>query len=327
MIAQLSKRVQLMLEVIFLGTGGSVPTVGPPRRNHPAIAIKHQGHVILLDAGEDVQRQLARGNIGLNKPMSVFISHMHADHILGLPGLLLRFALLGRQRPLRIYGPPELIPYIKTHQKTINLGTTFETTIHGIEGGAIFELNYLTVRSFEVEHRGFALGYEVVFQRPTGKFFPEKAEQLGIPKGPLWSKLSSGESVVLDNGREVHPHEVTGRKPAPLKIVYSGDTRPCSSLRKAATDANLLICEAMYTSEHADLAEERGHMTAVEAATLALECNVKLLALTHYSPRYENGEEIITESQDIFQQSVLARDFMRINLDIDGAYEILEPKE
>jgi ribonuclease Z len=316
-----------MLEIIFLGTGGSIPTTGPPRRNHPAIAIKHQGNIILLDAGEDVQRQLAKGNIGLNKPMSVFISHMHADHILGLPGLLLRFALLGRQRALQVYGPPELIPYIKTHQKTINLGTTFETMIHGIEGGAIFGLNHLTVRSFEVEHRGFALGFEVVYQRPTGKFFPEKAEQLGVPKGPLWNKLSSGESVILDDGREVHPREVTDTQPLPIKIVYSGDTRPCSSLRKAATDANILICEAMYSSEHADLAEERGHMTAIEAANLALECNVTLLALTHYSPRYGDGENIITEAQSIHQNSILARDFMRIQLDTDGTYEIVEPDE
>jgi ribonuclease Z len=316
-----------MLEVIFLGTGGSIPTAGPPRRNHPAIAIKHQGHIILLDAGEDVQRQLAKGNIGLNKPMSVFISHMHADHILGLPGLLLRFALLGRQRALQIYGPPELIPYIKTHQKTINLGTTFETTIHGIEGGAIFGLNHLTVRSFEVEHRGFALGYEVVYQRPTGKFFPEKAEQLGVPQGPLWNKLSSGESVILDDGREVHPREVTDTQPPPIKIVYSGDTRPCQSLRKAATDANILICESMYSSEHTDLAEERGHMTAIEAANLALECNVNLLALTHYSPRYEDGAEIIDEARSIHQNSILARDFMRIQLDTDGTYEIVEPDD
>jgi ribonuclease Z len=316
-----------MLKVVFLGTGGSISTTGPPRRNHPAIAIKHHGHIILLDAGEDVQRQLAQGNIGLNKPMSVFISHMHADHILGLPGLLLRFALLGRMRPLRIYGPPELIPYIKTHQKTINLGTTFETTIHGIEGGAIFELNHLSVRSFEVDHRGFALGYEVVYQRPTGRFLPEKAEQLGIPKGPLWGKLSSGESIILENGREVHSREVTDKRPNPLKIIYSGDTRPCSSLRKAATDANILICEAMYSSEHSDLAEERGHMTAVEAANLALECNVDILVLTHYSPRYENGEDIIVEAKSIFQKSVLATDFMRINLDTDGTSEILKAEE
>jgi ribonuclease Z len=316
-----------MLEIIFLGTGGSIPTEGPPRRNHPSVAIKHQGHIIILDAGEDVQRQLAKGSIGLNKPMSIFISHMHADHILGLPGLLLRFALLGRQRPLRIYGPPELIPYVKTHQKTINLGTTFETTIHGIEGGAILELKNLSVHSFEVAHRGFALGYEVVYQRPTGPFFPEKAEQLGVPKGPLWSKLAAGESIILEDGREIHPQDVTDKKPNPIRIVYSGDTRPCPSLKKAATDANILICEAMYSSEHVDLAEERGHMTAEQAANLALECNAKLLALTHYSPRYDRGEEIIAEARSIFPNSVLARDFMRINLETDGTYEITNPEE
>jgi ribonuclease Z len=316
-----------MLEVIFLGTGGSIPTAGPPRRNHPAIAIKHHGHIILLDAGEDVQRQLAKGSIGLNKPMSIFISHMHADHILGLPGLLLRFALLGRIRPLRIYGPPELIPYIKTHQKTINLGTTFETTIHGIEGGTILELKDLSVHAFEVDHREFALGYEVVYQRPTGPFFPEKAEQLGVPKGPLWSKLASGESIILEDGTEILPRDVTDEKPGPLKIVYSGDTRPCSSLKKAATDANILICEAMYSSEHLDLAEERGHMTAEDAAKLSSECNVELLVLTHYSPRYEDGADIITEAQSIFKKTVLARDFMRINLETDGTCEIINPEE
>jgi ribonuclease Z len=220
-----------------------------------------------------------------------------------------------------------LIPYIKTHQKTINLGTTFETTIHGIEGGTVLELKDLSVHSFEVDHRGFALGYEVVFQRPTGPFFPEKAEQLRVPKGPLWSKLASGESVVLEDGTEIHPRDVTDEKPSPLKIVYSGDTRPCSSLKKAATDANILICEAMYSSEHSDLAEERGHMTAKDAANLALECNVGVLVLTHYSPRYESGEDIIIEAQSIFQKSVLARDFMRINLETDGSYEVINPEE
>ncbi len=311
-----------MLEIIMLGTGGSMPT---ENRNLPAIAVRYQGWVLMFDCGEDVQRQIDRASLGTNKKMAIFVSHMHADHILGLPGLLLRFSLLGRIKPLNVYGPKELIDYVKVNQSTINLGTTFETVVHAIEPGVIFQEEDLTVRAFEVDHRGFALGYELTLQKPTGEFIPERAEKLGIPKGPMWSKLAAGESVQLEGGTTVHPEDVTGPRPNPVKIVYSGDTRPCQALREASQNANVLISEAMYTVEHEDLAEERGHSTAKAMAQIASESNVGLLVLTHYSPRYFDGSDIIKEGKSNFVDTVLARDLMRITLDKEGNYTITEP--
>lgn len=279
----------------------------------------------MFDCGEDTQRQFERAGLGQNKKMAIFITHTHADHLLGLGGLLLRFSLLGRIKPLDIYGPVELIEYVKVNQKTINLGTTFKTTVYGIKSGTLFEMDNLVVRAFEVDHRGLAFGYEVSHQRPTGEFLPDKAKSLGVPRGPLWSRLSNGESVVLEDGKEIRPEEVTNPKPHPLKIVYTGDTRPCDNLRDAAKDADVLISEAMYTSEHSDLAEDRGHMTASSAAKLAKESNVRLLVLTHYSPRYENGGSILDEARAIFPDTVLAEDLMRITLNMDGTSRVLRP--
>jgi len=288
-----------------------MPTEG---RNLPAFAAEFNGWVLLFDSGEDIQRQIGRAGIGLNKRMCVFITHMHADHILGLPGLLLRLSLLGRIRPLRIFGPEGLIEYVKMNQETINLGTTFEATVQTIKTGLIFSAEDLSVNAFEVDHRGTAFGYRMTYQRPTGKFLPERALNLGVPRGPLWKALASGDSVTLDDGRLVTPEEVTGPKPRPLTLVYSGDTRPCQALRDAAAGSDLMICEAMYTSDEAGIAHERGHMTAESAAQIALEADVRLLALTHYSPRYGDGSVILAEASAIFPRTILARDLMRIEL-------------
>ncbi|MGY5859486.1 MAG: ribonuclease Z [Candidatus Thorarchaeota archaeon] len=311
-----------MIEIITLGTGGSMPT---ENRNLPAIAIKYQGWVLLFDAGEDVQRQIERANLGTNKKMAIFISHMHADHLLGLPGLLLRFSLLGRQKPLNIFGPKELIEYVKMNQSTINLGTTFETVVHAIEPGVIFQEEELSVRAFKVDHRGYALGYELTIQKPTGEFIPKKAEKLGVEKGPLWRKLSDGEEVILEDGSKIHPDQVTGPRPEPVKLVYSGDTRPCQTLRDASENASVLISEAMYTAEHENLADERGHSTAKGIAQIASESNVGLLVLTHYSPRYFDGADILKEGKGVFANTALARDLMRITIDKEGNSKITEP--
>jgi ribonuclease Z len=308
-----------MIDLIFLGTGGSMPTQD---RNLPSIALQYEGLYLLFDCGEDLQRQIERAGIGLNKKMAIFISHMHADHILGLPGLLLRFSLLGRLKPLDIFGPPELIEYVRVNQSTINLGTTFESTVYAIKEGPVYSDDELRVNAFEVDHRGFALGYEIIHQKPTGAFLPERAKELNIPKGHLWSELSKGHSITLDDGREISPGDVSKPPANPIKIVYTGDTRPCDSLRTAAQNANILISEAMFSSEHKDLAEPRGHMTSIDAATIALDSNVDLLVLTHYSPRYGDGKIIETEAREVFPNTVLARDLMHISINKSGKYKI-----
>ncbi|MFX1262622.1 MAG: ribonuclease Z [Promethearchaeota archaeon] len=313
-----------MIDIVFLGTGGSIPTTG---RNHPAIVVRHSGWNLMLDCGEDAQRQFELASLGQNKKMAILITHMHGDHVLGLGGLLLRFSLLGRVKPLEIYGPPELIPYVKMNQATINLGTTFKTTVYGISSGILFDADNLQVRAFEVDHRGLAFGYELTYQRPTGEFKPKMAKKMGVPKGPLWGQLADGKSITLSNGTEIKPEDVTAPKPKPLKIVYSGDTRACDTLRDSAKGANILISEAMYTSEHAELAEERGHMTAASAAEVAKSSGVGLLALTHYSPRYDNGEQILEEARSIFPNTILASDMMRIALNANGATTISDPRD
>ncbi len=307
-----------MVELVILGSGGAIPTL---KRNHPAYLIRHEGWNLLFDCGEDAQRRIEP--FGNNRKMAIFISHNHADHMLGIPGVLLRFSLLGRIRPMNIYAPEELIEFIKVAQSTIHLGTTFEATVYGVKPGVVFTENDFSVRAFEVEHRGEAFGYEFTYHKPTGTFLPEKAKELNIPKGRLWSRLAKGEKVQLENGREIRPEDVSLPPEKGLKIVYSGDTRPCDSVREAAKGADILLHEAMYTEEHSELAMERGHSTAKEAATIASECNVGLLILTHYSPRYEDGKAVIHEAEKYFPNVVLARDHMRIKLSNDGDTEIV----
>ncbi|MHA2193723.1 MAG: hypothetical protein ACXAAR_09890 [Candidatus Thorarchaeota archaeon] len=206
-------------------------------------------------------------------------------------------------KPLEIYGPPELIPYVKMNQATINLGTTFKTTVYGISSGVLFDADDLQVRAFEVDHRGLAFGYELTYQRPTGEFNPESAKKLGVPKGPLWGQLADGKTIKLPDGTVI---------------------KPCDTLRDAAKGANVLISEAMYTSEHSELAEERGHMTAASAAQVAKSSGVGTLVVTHYSPRYENGQPILEEAQTIFPNTILASDMMRMKLDVNGEITYLD---
>ncbi len=311
-----------LFEVVFLGTSGSVPVDG---RNLPAIAVRYRDWVFLLDCGEDVQRQMVRAGIGLNKRMAIFITHMHADHVIGLPGLLLRFSLLGRMRDLVIYGPPELIGYVSVCQRTINLGTVFRTTVVGIDPGRVFQIENVSVDAFPVDHRGFALGYAITFQRPTGEFNPERASELGVPKGPLWGALAHGHPVELPDGRCIMPRDVAAPAPRPVRMVYSGDTRPCDRLRREAREADLLICESTYTREHANLADERGHMTAAEAAEIARDCGVRTLVITHFSPRYRDGSPVLQEAREIFENTILAQDLMRLGLDGTGRTRVIRP--
>jgi ribonuclease Z len=286
--------------------------------------LRYDGWNLLLDAGEDVQRRIEP--FGTNKRMAIFISHMHADHCLGLPGLLLRYSLLGRTTPLEIFGPKSIIDWVKVAQDTINLGTTFSCRVVGLdEGGVLFTEGSASIRAFEVDHRGFALGYEFTYQRPTGKFLPKAAAEYGVPKGPLWRKLASGEAVVLEDGTQVRPDQVSNPPAKGIKIVYSGDTRPCDAVREAAIGADVLVHEAMYTQEHSDLAAERGHTTAKDAASIAKQAGVGLLVLTHYSPRYNDGEPILEEAKGVFSNTVLARDMMRVSIGSDGEREVVYP--
>jgi ribonuclease Z len=286
------------LSLFFAGTAGSVPT---PRRGLPAVLLRRGGDRILFDCGEGTQRQLAR-SVGLTDVDTIFLTHFHADHWLGLPGMLKSFALRDRTAPLALYGPPgvrELIASLK-----FVLGTLpFPFTVRELDAGEAVEFGDYEISTFNVRHRGLAYGYCILEDDRPGRFDAELAASLGVPSGPDFGRLQRGETV---NG--VTPEQVMGPGRYGRKIVLSGDTAPCEALADAAHHADLLIHEATFLSEDSERAAHTRHSTAAQAATTAKEADVGLLALVHLSGRYP-GRAVLDEALTIFERTVLPRDF------------------
>jgi ribonuclease Z len=302
----------MSMQVLFLGTAASVPTV---KRSLPAVLAQREGEQLMFDCGEGVQRQMIIARRGFHKKMKVFISHMHGDHILGLPGLLQTMAMLNRERKLDIYGPPGITLFLEGVRESTQFGLTFPVEIHEIENeGVICNEKEYTVQAARGEHLIPNLAYAFIEKPRPGKFFPRKAEALGVPEGPFWSKLQQGRKVKLPDGRSVKPEDVMGEPRGGRKIAYSGDTRPCRSVAKLAKDADLLIHEGTLGSELADRAVEEGHSTPRDAAKIARRAKVKKLVLTHISARYEDTSRLLEEAQKIFKNTIIAEDFLKIEI-------------
>jgi len=302
----------LSLSVIFLGTSGSTPT---PQRSLPAIAIRRKGEIILFDCGEGVQRQMIMAKLSFHRKMKIFITHMHGDHVLGLPGLIQTMSLFDRQRKLEIYGPKGLKEFIDVIQKTVQYTLTFPIEIHEIaKAGTICEEDEYTVFAVEVDHVIPSFAFALIEKPRPGKFYPEKAKKLGIPEGPLWSRLQRGYSVTLPNGRTIKPSEVVGPPRPGRKIVYSGDTRPCMNLVRLAENADLLIHDATLDDELAEKAYEDGHSTPSQAAEIAKKAGVDRLVLTHISARYKSAEKLLEQAKKVFPNVFVAEDFMKIEI-------------
>jgi ribonuclease Z len=269
------------LDLVFLGTSGSVPTA---RRGLAGTLMRRGGERILFDCGEGTQRQLLRSSVGLVELPEIFLTHYHADHYLGLPGMLKTFALRGREVPLTIYGLVELRP-----------------------GDAVERADY-RIEAIEVEHGITANGYALVEAPRPGRFDVEEARRLGVPSGPLFGRLQGGETVELAGGASVAPDQVLGPPRPGRRIVLAGDTRATSSVLEAARDADLLVHEATFSVEEGDRAEETLHATATTAAELAAAAGVRMLALTHLSNRYF-GPEIVREARAVFPETIVPRDF------------------
>jgi len=302
----------MSLRVIFLGTAGSVPT---PKRSLPAILMQRKGEQLMFDCGEGVQRQMMKAKTGFHKKMKVFISHMHGDHVLGLPGIMQTMALLDRERKLEVYGPSGIERFIEAIKETVQFVLTFPVEIHEIEeAGVVCEEEEYTVHTVWANHVIPSLAYALVEKPRLGKFYPEKAKALGVPEGPLWSKLQKAHRVKLPDGRVIKPEQVVGPPRPGRRVVYTGDTRPFEGFVKFAAGADLVIHDATLDDELAERAEEDGHSTPSQAAECAKKAKVKRLVLTHISARYDDANILLEQGQKIFKNTQVAEDFMRVEI-------------
>jgi ribonuclease Z len=295
------------LDVLFVGTAGSAPTA---RRGLPATLVRRGGDRLLFDCGEGTQRQLLR-SVGLLELEEIFISHFHADHFLGLPGLLKTFSLRGREHPLTIYGPPRLGALFDAMRPVMGK-TAFEVRIVELEPNQELWRDGYRVAAFAVEHRVLAYGYALIEDERPGRFDEARARELGVTPGPDFGRLQQGETVQTGSG-EVRPEQVLGEPRRGRRVVIAGDTAPCEMTALVAHGADLLVHEATFSIEDAERARETGHTTARDAAELAKRAEVRLLALNHISQRYA-GPELRDEAREIFPNTIVPRDFDRVEI-------------
>lgn len=292
------------MRVTFLGTAAARPTVG---RNVSSLIVQREGDVMMFDCGEGTQRQMMRYGTGFSLA-DIFFTHLHADHFLGVIGLLRTLGLQDRREPMDLWTPRGTEALLK---QAVELGVErvpFEVRIHGVDAGEPVQRGVYDIVPFRVSHGGRALGYAVVEHPRLGRFDAGRARELGIPEGPLWGKLHHGESVEVD-GRVFHAADVVGAPRPGRKVVYSGDTRPCAATRETAAGADLLIHEATFAHDEADRAGATGHSTAREAAQVAADAGVLRLVLTHFSPRYADDPRFLEkEARAVFPETVAAYD-------------------
>jgi ribonuclease Z len=292
------------LDVVFLGTSGSTPTA---QRAPAATLVRRGGERLLVDCAEGTQRQLLRSSVGLPDLEEVFLTHYHADHYLGLPGMLKTFALRGREVPMTVYGPVGLNDLFGALRRLTGR-LPFEVSLRELSPGDRLERDGYAVEPFAVRHGPSAVGYAFVEDERPGRFDDEAADALGVPFGPERGVLQRGEPVTLADGRTIRPDELVGEPRAGRRIVLAGDSAPSEHVVAAATGADLLVHEATFCVEEEERARETSHSTAADAAAVALAAGVRMLALNHLSARYF-GSEVAREARAIFPETVVPKDF------------------
>ncbi len=333
------------MELKFLGTSAATPT---KNRNLPSFALKlDSGDIVLFDAGEDVQRRFEAAKLKFNVPMTIFISHMHGDHIIGLPGLLFTFLLNGRTAPLSIIGPQGIASYLIAHFQIIGLqANTYELTVKeisikknpddkeelvcytkfltskyerkiwNIDNSIIKDSQKFIVKYWWMNHSIPTFGFRFEEKARNGKFNPQRADELDIDKGLHWKNLQNGEIITTKDGRTIDPIKmgIVSEKRPGIIIAYSGDTTICDNLGEISSNADYFICESTYATEHEHLAIEKKHMSSKMAATIAKESNVRYLILTHFSSRYKDTKTIENEAKSIFPNTIVASDLLTIEI-------------
>jgi ribonuclease Z len=302
----------MSLSLVLLGTSASRPTV---ERNVSSIALVREGETMLFDCGEGTQRQMMR--YGVSFALSdIFFTHFHADHVIGVIGLMRTMALQGRTEALRLWGPKGAGKHLKRAEQFGVDRITFPVEITELESGEKVKRREFAIAAFGVEHGpGPAMGYALVEDARKGRFDPEHARALGIPEGPLWGKIHRGEAVTLENGRVVQPSELVGPLRSGRTVVITGDTRPCEATVAAAQQADLLVHEATFGDEEAERAVETGHSTAREAAVVARRAGCRRLLLSHFSARYSrDAAELEVQARAEFPDVTIAKDGMIVEV-------------
>jgi len=282
--------------------------------------VHREGETLMFDCGEGTQRQMMRWGVSFALE-DIFFTHMHADHLLGVVGLMRTMALQGRTERLRLWGPRGSARVLKRAESLGFERATFPVEIIELESNQRIERAGYAIVAFPVDHRGSAsVGFAIVEEERKGRFNPDLARELGIPEGPLWGQIHRGQAVTLDDGRVIEPSVLVGEKRAGRSVVITGDTRPCAATIDAARGADLLIHESTFGDEEAERAVETGHSTAREAAQVAREAGVRRLLLTHFSARYSRDAiELEREARQVFAETKVGKDGMEIEVPFSDA--------
>jgi ribonuclease Z len=301
-----------LLRLTFLGTSAAQPTL---HRNLSGLTVKADSDLLLFDCGEGSQRQMVRFGTGFTVE-AAFFTHFHADHYLGIIGFLRTLGMMGREHPMRLYGPP---PARRLLHQAVHLGVeslSFPVEIHELKDGDSVRRDGYTVHAVGVDHRINALGYVLAEDSRPGRFHLAKARALGVPEGPSFGKLQRGEAVTLADGTLVRPEDVVGPSRPGRRLVLSGDTRPCASLIQAAKGADLLVHESTFSDDEQERALETRHSTAREAARVAREAGVRRLILTHLSSRHDTDpSKLLGQAREEFHGPVdVAHDGLTVEL-------------
>ncbi len=293
------------MRVVILGSGGAFPT---SRRMLPSTALLREGEMFIFDCGEGSQLQLAKSHLGWARMRAIFISHLHGDHVIGLAGLLMTMSMGERSAPLTIYGPPGIRGYVDLSRKYLKFGVAYPLEVQEIGAGVVIEEEEYRIDALEVDHRVFTLAYRLREYPRPGRFDLEAARRLGVPAGPLYKRLQSGEEVTLEGGKVVKPEEVLGPPRPGRTVVYMVDTRPFAGAEEFVRGADLLIHDGMFADDMASESGLKGHSTGREAARLARKAGVRQLVLVHISPRYLSIKEMLQEAREEFPNTRVARD-------------------
>jgi ribonuclease Z len=298
------------MRLVFLGTGGSIPA---PNRNVSATAVQIASEILLFDCGEGTQRQFMMSSASFMKVQRIFITHFHADHFLGIPGMIQSMNFSGRDKPLDIFGPLGMIDIMRNLLRVGYFSPSFDVHVYEVHGGEAVKFPGYDVEVVEVDHNVPALGYILKGEDRPGRFNVEMARELGVPEGPMFRSLQQGKSVRVGK-RMVKPDMVLGEMRSGIRIAFSGDTRPCERLIEAAMGADVLVHEATADSSLEARANEFGHSTAKGAATVAVKAKVAALYLNHISNRYEDPSVLESEAQQIFPKTKVVEDLMVVTV-------------